>query len=100
MTTSIVEARFAGGHITVATTTRDWPNRIALVLIDFPSYTGELFAHEARNLADALKKAAETAEQFERETRPVADLEAQHEREGIEHPVSGDDLARLREAVA
>ena len=100
MTTSLVDARFAGGHITVATTTRDFPNRIALVIVDFPSYTGELFAHEARNLAAALVKAAETAEQFERETRPVSDLAAQHDREGIPHPVSGDDLARLREAVA
>ncbi|MDY7762816.1 hypothetical protein U0E18_32035, partial [Burkholderia pseudomallei] len=60
----------------------------------------DLFAHEARNLADALVAAARLAEQFERETRPVTDLEAQHEREGIPHPVSGDDLARLREAVA
>lgn len=69
---AVIEARFAGGAITVETTEAD-EYRPALIEVNLPGLTVALFAHEARALAAALLEAATEAE------TPTARLKRPHE---------------------
>lgn len=65
--TAVVDARFAGGSITVDTGRLTHGAEESVVILDGTGFEFPLFAHEACALADALRLAAEATEQ----TRPL-----------------------------
>ena len=95
--TTFVDSRFAGGSVTVATVERFGQ---ALVVLDLPGATVEFFPHEAIHLASALLEQACTAIEREVLSLPLADVVAAHDRDGVDRPISGDEIARLREELA
>lgn len=72
---SVVEARFAGGHIEVEATTAAWDDTTTVVNVTGPGYTLDMFPHEARDLAKALQEAADAAETTTRELRRPATVD-------------------------
>lgn len=58
---TIVDARFAGGPIEVATAPLAHAPEMTAVRVDGPGFAVVLFAHEARALAAALLEAAADA---------------------------------------
>ncbi|MDI2098001.1 hypothetical protein [Ruicaihuangia caeni] len=57
-----VDARFAGGPIFVDTGELSHAPEQTIVSVDVPGYAFQMFPHEARALADALRAAADHAD--------------------------------------
>ncbi|WP_454115479.1 hypothetical protein [Microbacterium lacticum] len=60
--TAVIDARFAGGPLIVATEPLIYDDGRVAVTVDGPGFRLALFAHEARDLSAALALAADTAD--------------------------------------
>lgn len=71
MTLSIIDARFAGGHLSIDTAPLTHAPSMTAVILGAPDVAIALFPHEARDLAAALMRHASAAEAADKKNAPA-----------------------------